>query len=154
MQSIARMVFSNAWSALCAGLLLRFHIQNTNIMHNVYSCTIDCTHSTILSIFLSSPARSSYSRSSPNLPTYTKNVKPNALATLSPTTVHPVLITCLLLNWRPVSHTKCLIPFMVWKVKGSAKNAFNPIFATGDMLATAAAMLADSRCQPSSGATR
>jgi hypothetical protein len=43
---------------------------------------------------------------------------------------------------------------MVWKVNGNAKNAFNPIFARGDMLATAAAMLADSRCQPSSGATR
>ena len=91
---------------------------------------------------------------SSNLFTYTKTVKPNALATLSPTTVHPVLITCLLVNWLPVSHTKCLIPFMVWKVNGNAKNAFNPIFATGDMLATAAAMLADSRCQPSSGATR
>lgn len=89
-----------------------------------------------------------------NLLTYTKNVKPNALATLSPTTVHPVLITCLLVNWLPVSHTKCLIPFMVWKVNGKAKNAFNPIFARGDMLATAAARLADSRCQPSSGATR
>jgi hypothetical protein len=64
--------FSNPWSVLCVQyFLLQLHVRNTNIigvyltgvhligvyligvylMQNVYSCTIDCTHSAMLGIF-------------------------------------------------------------------------------------------------------
>ena len=129
-------------------------------MYNVYSSSIDCIevsmykHSPRLLVLSSLTDLSLSLLQLCVLLAYTKNVNPNALTTLIPTTVHPVTITCLLLNCAPVSHTKCLIPLKLWNVKGNAKNAFNPIFANAGQLANAAAILADSRCQPSSGATR
>jgi len=80
--------------------------------------------------------------------------KYNAETTLTPTTVHPVCRTCLLLNPNPISHIKCRSPLKLWNVKGSAIPSLSRNFATNGKLPKAAASDALSRCQPRRGATR
>ena len=86
--------------------------------------------------------------------TYKSATSPTALTKLNPTTVHPLTMTCLMLNCEPVSQTRCLSEFKLWNVKGKAKKLLTPIFAIRGQLANAAAIEADSRCQPRAGAAR
>lgn len=80
------------------------------------------------------------------------NANRRAVDTLSPTTVQPVLMTCLLANWRPKSQTKCRTPLKLWKVTGSATPNLIRNLAARGKAPKAAAIEADSRCQPNKGA--
>lgn len=74
-----------------------------------------------------------------------------ALDILNPITVRPDLVTCLLLNPRPKSHTRCLTPLMQWKVNGSAAVVFSRTFAATGRVPKDAAMDVESMCQPNQG---
>lgn len=86
-------------------------------------------------------------------PSYRK-ANASALLKVNPTTVHPVTIICLLVNCFPISQTRCLHPLNEWNVNGNAAANLRQNLAASGKPANAAAIDADSRCHPRSGATR
>ena len=84
-----------------------------------------------------------HASSSPTSPTasifYRRATKANVLATLNPTTVHPVTITFLFIKFKAISHTRCLSPLIEWKVNGIATANFAATFITAGQAAKPAA---------------
>lgn len=83
-----------------------------------------------------------------------QKTSPIAVTKLNPTTVQPLHLTWLLVKLLPVSQIRCSILLYVWNVNGHATvNLARTLTRTGRE-ANAAAIEADSRCQPNAGAAR